>query len=467
MTIGDIRCRSLPLMSFDDAQAVIPAAVTPLGSEDVALDDAHGRVTAEPIVARIGAPRSAVSAMDGYAVADAKPAVGACYKVIGTTYAGQRFERAPRAGETVRAFTGAPLSPGVARVIMQEDVEREGDTVRLLALPGNRPHIRFSDSDFPAGAVLVPQGERLTPRLMVAAAGADRAVLSVSRRPTVAIIATGDELVAPGDAHCDPDTIPQSVSYGVAAMAREAGALVASVSRVRDDLALSSAAATAALECADVVVVSGGASAGERDFGKAMFASSGLDLLIAKVAIKPGKPVWLGRAGGKWVLGLPGNPTAAMVAARLFMQPLLAALMGQAQAAVAWRRMTIASDLPQNGDRECFVRAMLDRDGLIAVQDQDSSAQLALCHADWLIRRRAGDAALSAGASSAGEPARFIGDVPAASVSNSSLPRFPTRVSTAVISGATQFTRMPYPPHSAAAARVNIWTAALSDEYDA
>ncbi|MCL4674058.1 MAG: molybdopterin molybdotransferase MoeA, partial [Sphingomonadaceae bacterium] len=308
--------------------------------------------------------------------------------VIGEARAGAAFSGLLGAGEAVRIFTGAALPIGADRCIMQEYAQREGDGVRFAEGYGPGWHVRTAASDFAAGDVLLEAGARLGARAMVAAAAADLAQVTVIRRPQVAIIATGDELAVPGAAYLHSGRVPESVSFGVAAMAEQAGARIVRQAIGRDCLPDLEKLAGAALAEADLVIVTGGASVGERDFAKTMFASHGLDLVFSKVAIKPGKPVWLGLAQGRWVLGLPGNPTSAMVTARLFLLPLLAALQGQpTRDVLRWRHLPLAGLLADNGPRETFVRAIWEDDGLSPISNQDSGAQAALAKADWLIRR--------------------------------------------------------------------------------
>lgn len=389
---------AMPAVSFDDALGRIADTAMPLGSERVPLADAGGRVLAEPLCARHASPRQAVAAMDGYAVNNALTQAGMRLRVIGEAFAGCGFAGSVGTGEAVRIFTGAAMPEGTDRCIMQEHARRSGDMVWFEEGYGPGWHVRGAGSDFAAGTLLLPAGARLGPRAVVAAAAADIGSVAVARRPRVAIIGTGDELAEPGTAHARLDAIPDSVTPGVAAMAQAAGAMVVSRQIGADCLAGLARMADAALDAADVVIVTGGASAGERDLAKPMFAAAGLDLLFARVAIKPGQPVWLGRAQGKWVLGLPGNPTSAMVTARLFLLPLLARLLGQAASdAVCWRQMPLAAALPPTGGRETFVRARWDAAGLAPLGDQQSGAQASLAAADWLIRCPPGAPGAAAG----------------------------------------------------------------------
>lgn len=384
------------MISFDEAAALVARRVHRLGVETIALGDAAGRTLAADLVARTASPRHAVSAMDGYAVAASGLGQGETLKVIGESRAGAGFAGRVREGEAVRIFTGARVPEGADCVVMQEHAKREGDAIRFAPGWGPATHVRAAGSDFVEGEVLVPAGTRLNARAMVAAAAADRAEVVVALRPRVAILATGDELAAPGTAHAIADAIPESVSHGVAALVVEAGGRIVSHRSGVDNLAALSAMGSEALEAADIVVVTGGASVGDRDFAKPAFAAHGLEAIFERVAIKPGKPVWLGTARGRLVLGLPGNPTSAMVTAALFLRPILARMQG-AEGAHRWRRLRLAGAIPATGDRETFLRARWDTEGLVALGNQDSGVQGGLLGADWLVRCPAGQPALAPG----------------------------------------------------------------------
>lgn len=379
------------MVGFDEAQKIISEVARQLPGETIPLSAAAGRVLATTLVAKTDAPRKPVSAMDGYAVMDHLVSEGCRLRIVGESRAGQAFTSDVKPGSAVRIFTGAPIPPGTDRVIMQENVERHGDDIIIARPYGPGWHVRGAGSDFHAGQILLPAGIRLSARAMVAAAAADQARLHVVQKARVAIIATGDELVPPGEASPRPDAIPESVSHGIAAMVTAAGGDICFQSRGVDDLAALEPIARAALDCADLVIVTGGASVGDRDFAKPMFRPFGLELHFEKVAMKPGKPVWLGMAGGKPVLGLPGNPTSAMVTGRLFLVPLLARLMGQNDPQpLQWRKLPLAGPLGKAGDREIFARARWDDDGLVPLDNQNSGSQLALRDADWLVRLAAG-----------------------------------------------------------------------------
>jgi molybdopterin molybdotransferase len=388
------------MIAFDEAVELVRSVAAPLGKEAIGLAEAAKRVLAEPVIARIDSPRSDVSAMDGYAVRDADVArPPARLQLIGESFAGVGWNGIVEPGTCARIFTGAQVPAGADRVVIQENVRRE-DGVAIFEQPGGEArHIRKRGSDFSAGDELLEAGRLLDPLAIVAAAAADIAQVEVHRRPQIAILSTGDELAEPGDALGRADAIPDSVSFGVAALAEQWGAECVGRTRLRDDLESMCDAAASAIGTADLIAVTGGASVGERDFARAMFEPLGLELIFSKVAIKPGKPVWLGRAGGKLVMGLPGNPTSAMVTARLLMAPLLAGLGGRPiDRALRWRSLPLAGALRPCGARETFHRAVLKAGQAELLSFQDSSAQKALAQADLLVRHRADSPALDVGA---------------------------------------------------------------------
>ncbi|MBY6127693.1 molybdopterin molybdotransferase MoeA [Qipengyuania aquimaris] len=386
------------MISFDEAIALLSGAVAPLGSESVHLTEAAGRFLSGDLSARIDAPRRDVSAMDGYAVAIDTVENGAPLRVAGESRAGMPFDGSIGDGEAVRIFTGAALPEGADCVIMQEYATGEGELVRFAEGHGPARHIRFAGSDFSEGDRLLAKGARLTPPAMVSAAAADRVALDVGKRPRVAIITTGDELVAPGKAHESADTMPETASHGVAALCRAMNAEVVASVHGRDTLGELEELASEALAAADCVVVIGGASVGDHDLARPMFAAHEMELVFSRIAIKPGKPVWLGKVGEKPVLGLPGNPTSAMVTARLFLRPLLAALQGgTAKGELRFAPLPLAAPVEATGQRETFLRAEMTEKGLVPVGNQQSGAQHPLARADRLIRRPAGGNAASAG----------------------------------------------------------------------
>ena len=379
------------MISFDEAIAIISSAARPLGTESVALDEAAGRILTGRVIAMIDSPRAEVSAMDGYAVRNSDLGTfPSSLTVVGKSFPGSGWHGTLQAGECVRIFTGAPVPAGADRIVIQEHVRGDGDAAIIDADPGPATWVRSKGKDFRSGDMVLPAGRLLDPAALIAAAGADVAEVKVFTRPRVALIATGDELVAPGEAHASPLAVPDSASVGVAALAENWGAQVINRSRAADELDRLQAAAVQALDSANLVVVIGGASVGERDLAKVMFEPLGLELLFFKISMRPGKPAWFGRAQGKFVLGLPGNPTSALVTARLLLAPLLAAMQGRpTEHALAWEPAQLVTSLRECDQRETFHRAALNAGNVSLVGFQESHAQKALAEADVLLRQAA------------------------------------------------------------------------------
>lgn len=378
------------MIGIDEALELVAGAGSPGGHEEVALGLAAGRVLAAPVVARVASPRSDVSAMDGYAVREADLAIlPARLEVAGESFAGRGWNGPLAPGTCARIFTGARVPEGAERVVIQENVRREGNVAVITETQRSSPHIRRRGSDFELGDELVPAGRLLDPGAIVAAAAADVAMLTVHRRPRLRLLSTGDELAEPGAAAGIADAIPESVSFGVAALAERWGASVVGRGRLGDELGSMRAAARDAVAGVDLVVVTGGASVGEKDFAKTMFEPLGLAMIFSKLAIRPGKPVWLGRVGQALVLGLPGNPTSAMVTARLLLAPLLCRLSGRdPREALRWRNAPLASPLAECGERETFHRGRWSAGAVELLTNQDSGAQKGLAAAELLVRQR-------------------------------------------------------------------------------
>ena len=387
------------MIGFDEACVSVTALARPLGVERVLLDEAAERVLAAPVIAPRASPARDTAAMDGYALRQEDAVADRRLAVVEEIFAGGRPRATIRPGECARIFTGAPMPDGADRVVVQEIVLREGDTAVLNETPGAARHVRAAGSDFAAGQVLIEAGRTVTSGAMVAAAAADQTTVEVWRRARLSILCTGDELAPPGLAALTAGAIPESVSYGVAALGRSWGAEVVSRRRLKDDPDDIAEAARAALAESDVVVVCGGASVGARDHSRGVFDRIGMETVFAKVAIRPGKPVWMGRLGNRIVVGLPGNPSAAMVTARLFLAPLLAGLTGRSAAlAWAWTARPLAEAVEAAGDRETFLLGRESGAGVETVGRQDSAGQAALARADLLVRRRPGAPRLDPGA---------------------------------------------------------------------
>jgi molybdopterin molybdotransferase len=396
----DTGCLARTLIPFDQAAQIIASCAAPLDREKINLDHGAGRVLAQDIVADRDFPSRAVSAMDGYAVRDGDlRVIPTSLPVTGASFAGHPFDGVLTSGHCIRVFTGAVIPHGTERVVIQEDVREEKGSALFHRPPAARRHIRAAGSDFLKGDVIVPGGSLLTPQALIGAAAANCATLTVYRKPLVAIICCGDELVSPGEPQRSLGKIPESISYGVSALVQQWGGLVVQRCRKPDDLAKLREAAETALASSDIVVIIAGASVGDKDFAKAAFTGPRFEHLFGKVAIRPGKPVWFGRQDKCLVLGLPGNPSSAMVTARLFLAPLVAGLSGRAIAdAWDWRTMRSASLLDSDSDRDIFQRATIKDDAVMPVANQDSASQANLARATHLIRCRAGGRTLAAGA---------------------------------------------------------------------
>ncbi len=394
---------TLKNLTVEDARARMLDGAVRLGVETVPLADSIGRVLADPIVAPRHQPPFDASAMDGWAIRRADYAPGKAFAIAGESAAGKAFARAVQAGEAVRIFTGAPVPAGADLVVIQEEAVRDGDTVRFDAGEDPKSNIRPAGGDFKAGDVLLASGLVIDPWRLGLVASAGLAKVAVARRPRVAILATGDELVAPGGAP-RPDQIFESGSFSLVALIQAWGGEAVRLTAAADD-APAIAAAVAPVD-ADLIVTIGGASVGDHDLVKPALRTLGLELAVETVAVRPGKPTWFGRLAaangqeGRRVLGLPGNPASAMVCAELFLRPLLAALSG-ADAEPRLVAARLAEPLPATGPREHWMRAALsvDAEGRTvakAFPDQDSSLVGVFSRADALLRRRAGAAAVSA-----------------------------------------------------------------------
>lgn len=380
---------SLRNLTVEEARGRMLIDAGLLGVETVALGQALGRTLAQAIDAGRDQPPFAASAMDGWAIRRADYAPDAGFRIAGESAAGRAYPDAVAEGEAVRIFTGAPVPAGADLVIIQEEATRDGETVRFAAGEDPRANIRPAGGDFRAGDRLLDAGDRLDPWRLSLAAAAGRATLEVARRPRIAILATGDELVPPGG-DPGPDQIFESGSIALAALVETWGGSAVRLTAAADR-AEAIADAVAGVE-ADLIVTIGGASVGDHDLVKPAMARLGLSLRVETIAVRPGKPTWFGTLGdGRRVLGLPGNPASALVCAELFLRPLLAALTGR-EALPAMIAAALAAPLPANGPREHWMRAALSIDAegravASAFPDQDSSLVRVFSRADALIRR--------------------------------------------------------------------------------
>src|SRR5438552_1816825 len=334
-------------MPVAEALARVLAGAEPLAMEAAPLAEAHGRVLAADVKALRTQPPADISAMDGYAVRAADVAsVPARLKLIGEVAAGHPFDGTVGAGEAARIFTGGVVPAGADTIVIQENTAREGDTVVVNTSAGKGRHIRVAGLDFAQGAVLLARGRRLTDRDLALAAAMNHPTVPVHRRPKIAVLATGDELVMPGKAPGIGEIV-HSNGYATMALARQEGAEVIDLGIAPDRLEETAAAIRRArASVADVLVTSGGASVGEHDLVQNALASEGLALSFWKVAMRPGRPMMHGRLGAIHVLGLPGNPVSAYVCAVLFLVPLIRRLAGRSDCEPEIESAVLGCDLP-------------------------------------------------------------------------------------------------------------------------
>ncbi len=389
------------MISVEEARERIVALMPKMGAESVPLEEADGRILASPVVATRNQPPFSSSAMDGYAVRATDAAPGFQLRVIGESAAGSRFDGEVSHGEAVRIFTGAPLPAGADAVLIQENAERDGAYLTPTEASVEGANIRPEGIDFDNGATLIPAGHRLSPEDLALAAAANSARLSVLRKPVVALLATGDELVLPGETP-GPDQIISSNSYGLAPMLARAGAKPRLLPIARDNRDSLRAALESAAD-ADLLVTLGGASVGDHDIVASVLGEAGLTLDFHKVAMRPGKPMMAGKIGDLTMVGLPGNPVSSLVCGRVFLLPAVERMLGGTGAAPDYETARLLSDLGPNGPRAHYMRAVVSAtdDGLTCApgESQDSSRLRILATSNALaIRppndspRRAGDA---------------------------------------------------------------------------
>jgi len=385
----------MSLLAVAEAQARIAALGTLLPTETVPLERAAGRWAAEDVAALRTQPAADLSAMDGYAIRFAE--LPGPWTVIGESAAGGGLGLSVAPGEATRIFTGAPLPAGADTVLVQEEAARDGNRLALSGEgpPRLRAHVRGAGTDFLAGTPLIAAGERLTPARIALAAIGGHGTLSVRRRPRVALISTGDELVPPG-APVEGVQLPASNAPMLAALLGLLPVEIEDRGIVPDRMdALVAAFADAA--AADVIVTTGGASVGDHDLVRPALQAAGAKIDFWRVAMKPGKPLMGGRLGKAVVLGLPGNPVSAFVTANLFLKPLLATMMGAADPWPTIRAATLSAPLPATGMRAEYLRARWAAGGVEPLGQQDSAALAALAAAELLIVRAPHAPALEAG----------------------------------------------------------------------
>ncbi|MGI9403170.1 MAG: molybdopterin molybdotransferase MoeA [Hyphomicrobium sp.] len=391
----------MALLPVEEALARVLQGASPTAPQAVPLLDAHTCVLAQDVTAKRNQPPFNASAMDGYAVRASDLAnIPTSLRVAGESQAGCGFAGTAKKGEAVRIFTGAPLPESTDTVVIQENTSREGNTVVIREAPRPGANVRTMGGDFREGQMLLTAGRQLDARAITLAASAGQAELTVRTKPRVAILATGDELVEPGTTP-GPDQIVGSNTYGLAALVERAGGSPQLLGIAGDTREALDAKLQAASD-ADVLVTIGGASVGDRDLVRAALEARGMTLDFWKVAIRPGKPMLFGRMDSTRVLGLPGNPVSCLVAARVFLVPLLYRLLGRTDSPLVETIAVLAHGLEANGPRQHYMRAKCEPGKtnpprVSVLSSQDSAHLTGLMAADVLIVRAPNAPAMNAG----------------------------------------------------------------------
>lgn len=383
------------MITVEDARALLFDLVAPLPSEHVPLAKSAGRILAEHVVATRDQPPFAASSMDGYAVKAAEVERHAMFKVVGEAAAGNRFDGSVGPGQAVRIFTGAPVPEGADFIVIQEDVDRRGDLITITDTPGPKANIRPAGVDFAKGTTIAAP-RLIRPEDVALMAAMNIPQVPVARKPQIALISTGDELVMPGETP-GPDQIIASNTFGLQALLEGVGAHVRVLPIARDTVS-SLETAFGLAEGADLVVTIGGASVGDYDLVSEVSEALGMERSFYKIRMRPGKPLMAGRMGDAAMVGLPGNPVSAMVCGYLFLVPMVRRMLGLDTVVTPFQRAVLAEALPANGPREHYMRAILDENGIRACADQDSSLLSVLAEANALIMRPPEDPERAVGA---------------------------------------------------------------------
>ncbi|WP_299353244.1 gephyrin-like molybdotransferase Glp [uncultured Shimia sp.] len=383
------------MITVTEALERLFALTAPLETETVPLSQANGRVLAETVRANRNQPPFAGSAMDGYAMIADEVAPGAEFTLIGEAAAGHRFDGTVGPGQCVRIFTGAPVPKGASRVVIQEDVTRRGDQITLGDSLDQGFHIRPAGADFVEGQAFVAP-RVLRPSDVALLAAMNIADVPVTRRPRVAIMSTGDELVMPGETP-GPDQIITSNSFGLQALLRDLGAEAHQLPIARDTRE-SLETAFSLTDDADLVLTIGGASVGDHDLVGDVAVNLGMERAFYKILMRPGKPLMAGRlASGAMMMGLPGNPVSAMVCGHVFVVPVLRAMLGLGASAAPTQNAPLAAPVGANGPRQHYMRARVENGQMTIFERQDSSLLTVLSEANALAVRPPNDAARAVG----------------------------------------------------------------------
>jgi molybdopterin molybdotransferase len=390
-----------PMLSVREAHARVIAAFATLPAETVPIADAAGRVLASAPKARLTQPPADLSAMDGYAVrAEDVPTAPTTLTLVGEAPAGGSYDHALKPGETVRIFTGGPLPMGADSIVIQEDTKADGRKITVLEAPKPGRHVRKAGLDFSAGDAPFPSGHTLTTRDVALLAAMNLPWLSVCRKPRVAILSTGNELVLPGEP-IGRNQIISSSGIAVAALVRAWGGEPSLFDIARDERGIIEQAIVAGAQH-DILITLGGASVGDHDLVQDALKAQGFTMDFWRIAMRPGKPLMFAAKDRARVLGLPGNPVSTMVCALLFLRPALEQMLGQAAGLPATTTARLAVDVRANDQREDYVRALARRqaDGSLLVEPhkiQDSSMLSVLSWCNALMIRPPHDPARKAG----------------------------------------------------------------------
>ncbi len=386
---------------MEDALARVVAGLEPAPHETVSLEEGFGRVLAEGVAARMTQPPFDASAMDGYAVRSEDIAEVPCsLTIVGEVAAGHPWDGTVGPGQAVRIFTGGAVPSGADTIVIQEDTTRDRDRVDISQGAERGAFVRPRGFDFAEGEELLETGRRLNARDLTLAAAMNVTGFAVRRRPVVAVLATGDELVMPGS-DLKPGQIVSSIPYGLAELVVAAGGEPKRLGIARDTEE-SLAEHISAAGHADILVTIGGASVGEHDLVQDALQKAGMSLDFWRIAMRPGKPLMFGQVGKQRVLGVPGNPVSALVCSRIFLVPMIESLLGLDRSDAATRTAILAGTLEKNGPRQHYMRATFEpaSNGEIRVAPvrlQDSSLMAPLSQADCLIVRTPGATAANDG----------------------------------------------------------------------
>lgn len=390
------------MISLDEALERILTFADPLASETLDLKNAANRFAAAPITAKLSQPPFDASAMDGYAVRGEEAKAGTTLEMIGTSKAGEGFQGEVGPGECVRIFTGAPVPEGADTIVMQEKTAPRGTKIMFIedCVPGQS--IRKLGNDFTKGDTVLNSGDRLTPAAIALAAAANNAQIDVYRQPKIALLATGDELVAPGKDLGDHQIVASN-SSALCALMSPLASKVEDLGIVPDNVNHLTAVLQTALDGdTDIIVTTGGASVGDHDIVQPVLKSLGVEMDFWRIAMRPGKPLMFGKKGSKLVFGLPGNPVSALVTATIVVLPALRALSGSPDPMGQNLSLPLGAPLPQNGPRRHFIRANVQTkdNGISAVYPiaQTDSAHLSsIAAANALIVHKENAEAMKAG----------------------------------------------------------------------